>query len=183
MSKRRKMRLNQKRLFLRKTQKLLAERAPRNIRSISMRGYVTPVSVFVFGELQARETSSFCIFLITSCDSPYFLSLGGGGHFHTYAYIRDMPRERPQFSAQNYRSRTHHFHKLQKYSAPESPDHHHFSAARQTPPPPPPRSGCDFLYRRMASEARGDLFVKATCLENSDSIFDFISDGHKVLCT
>ena len=27
---------------------------------------------------------------------------------------------------------------------------------------------CDFLYRRMASEARGDLFVKATCLENSD---------------
>ena len=30
------------------------------------------------------------------------------------------------------------------------------------------RAGCDFLYRRMASEARGDLFVKATCLENSD---------------
>ena len=28
--------------------------------------------------------------------------------------------------------------------------------------------GGDFLYRRMASEARGDLFVKATCLENSD---------------
>ena len=28
--------------------------------------------------------------------------------------------------------------------------------------------GRDFLYRRMASEARGDLFVKATCLENSD---------------
>ena len=26
----------------------------------------------------------------------------------------------------------------------------------------------DFLYRRMVSEARGDLFVKATCLENSD---------------
>ena len=30
--------------------------------------------------------------------------------------------------------------------------------------------GRDFLYRRMASEARGDLFVKATCLENSDGI-------------
>ena len=28
--------------------------------------------------------------------------------------------------------------------------------------------GRDFLYRRMESEARGDLFVKATCLENSD---------------
>ena len=28
--------------------------------------------------------------------------------------------------------------------------------------------GGDFLYRRMVSEARGDLFVKATCLENSD---------------
>ena len=28
--------------------------------------------------------------------------------------------------------------------------------------------GSDFLYRRMASEARGDLFVKATCRENSD---------------
>ena len=26
----------------------------------------------------------------------------------------------------------------------------------------------EFLYRRMVSEARGDLFVKATCLENSD---------------
>ena len=26
----------------------------------------------------------------------------------------------------------------------------------------------DFLYRRMVSEARGNLFVKATCLENSD---------------
>ena len=28
--------------------------------------------------------------------------------------------------------------------------------------------GREFLYRRMVSEARGDLFVKATCLENSD---------------
>ena len=26
------------------------------------------------------------------------------------------------------------------------------------------RAGRDFLYRRMVSEARGDLFVKATCL-------------------
>ena len=32
----------------------------------------------------------------------------------------------------------------------------------------PTNPGRDFLYRRMASEARGDLFVKATCLENSD---------------
>ena len=31
-----------------------------------------------------------------------------------------------------------------------------------------PSPGRDFLYRRMVSEARGDLFVKATCLENSD---------------
>ena len=30
------------------------------------------------------------------------------------------------------------------------------------------RAGRDFLYRRMVSEAKGDLFVKATCLENSD---------------
>ena len=26
----------------------------------------------------------------------------------------------------------------------------------------------EFLYRRMVSEATGDLIVKATCLENSD---------------
>ena len=31
-----------------------------------------------------------------------------------------------------------------------------------------PSAGRDFLYRRMVSEARGNLFVKATCLENSD---------------
>ena len=29
-------------------------------------------------------------------------------------------------------------------------------------------AGSDCLYRRMVSEARRDLFVKATCLENSD---------------
>ena len=28
--------------------------------------------------------------------------------------------------------------------------------------------GRESLYRRMVSEARGDLFVKATCQENSD---------------
>ena len=30
-----------------------------------------------------------------------------------------------------------------------------------------PGAASDFLYRRMVSEARGDLFVKATCLENN----------------
>ena len=34
--------------------------------------------------------------------------------------------------------------------------------------------GGDFLYRRMVSEARGDLFVKATCLENSDQSLTLI---------
>ena len=33
---------------------------------------------------------------------------------------------------------------------------------------PPFVPGSEFLYRRMVSEARGDVFVKATCLENSD---------------
>ena len=41
-----------------------------------------------------------------------------------------------------------------------------------------PLPGRELLYRRMVSEARGDLFVKATCLENSDQS-DFISDGIK----
>ena len=35
-------------------------------------------------------------------------------------------------------------------------------------PSDPPSPARDFLYRRMVSEARGDLFVRATCLENSD---------------
>ena len=57
---------------------------------------------------------------------------------------------------------------------------------RSPPPPPPPPAPPvrDFLYRRMVSEARGDLFVKATCLENSDqSLTLFLTVRNKVLCT
>ena len=36
----------------------------------------------------------------------------------------------------------------------------------ESPPPPPPPA--TFYTVGMVSEARGDLFVKATCLQNSD---------------
>ena len=46
---------------------------------------------------------------------------GGGGHFHIYMHIRYVPRERPTFSALNFRSRAYHFYKWFYI-----PDHHHF---------------------------------------------------------
>ena len=39
---------------------------------------------------------------------------GGGGYFHMYAYWVYVPRERPPFSALNFRSGAYHFHKLPK---------------------------------------------------------------------
>ena len=50
------------------------------------------------------------------------------------------------------------------------------------PPPPPPRPARDFIYRRMASEARGDLFVKATYLEISDQSLTCQLRRNQVLC-
>ena len=58
-----------------------------------------------------------------------WFTVRASGYFHyVHMHIGYVPRERPPFSARNFRSRAYHFHKWQTFSAPE---HHYFSAARQ----------------------------------------------------
>ena len=56
---------------------------------------------------------------------------GGGGAFHICTHIEYVPRKDPHFQPLNFHSGAYHFHKWQKYSAPE---HHHitFFAAPET---------------------------------------------------
>ena len=56
--------------------------------------------------------------------SKHHLKPGGGGGTSICMHIGYVPRERPPFSALNFRSGTYHFHKLPTKSVPE---HHHFT--------------------------------------------------------
>ena len=88
-----------RKVVFRKSQILLAERAPRTwayskhsiaIHSISMAGCVNAVRAIVCFELPAREASSFCyFFLLTSCDFIAFISTFIEDFFFFNVLIKD----------------------------------------------------------------------------------------------
>ena len=100
-------------------------------------GLCIPCIGFCLRRTPSPRDEQFLHFLITSCDSPYFLSLGVGGggtsirmHILGICHARDPKFQLPKLPLQN----TSLSQITKIFRSRPSP----FSAARQIPPPPPP---------------------------------------------